>query len=304
MSAPRHALGPDLVERDRPSHPRVRVFRATRVEHGHSIGEQLVYLVLWRNSRGDDNSRTIQIGYDKLAAMANVNWKTARTCLRSLEKKLAIETIEKEDSIARVGRTYRIYSYVIILKRRNAAGLIWVEKGRGVRFVKTGTVPDSTTVPGFSTDPETGTASPPETGTASVPDSGTLSGTTEATTKEPSSSVVGERCRKHGVILDADAERRIVKRCRACDPAATDEEIAHFAEVKIGQLRGSRTVNNMVGLLITGVPKFFVDPADALHHYRESRAMERAEQEALARQVLDDPQSTEQEREWARKVIS
>src|SRR4051794_14590051 len=47
---------------------RVRVFRATRAEHGHSSGEHIIYEVLWRNSTGDQLARQIQIGYDKLAA--------------------------------------------------------------------------------------------------------------------------------------------------------------------------------------------------------------------------------------------
>src|SRR5947209_1851460 len=52
------------------AHSRVRVFRATRVEQGHSSGEHIIYEVLWRNADGDMNSRTIRIGYDKLACLA------------------------------------------------------------------------------------------------------------------------------------------------------------------------------------------------------------------------------------------
>ncbi len=132
---------------DSPEHPRVRIFRATQVEHAHSTGERIIYEALWKAGQGDPFCRTIQIGYDRLASLASVNWKTARACLKSLEEKLALETIQKENSDARAGRTYRIYSLTAILERRRAAGMEWVEKGRGVRFIKTGTVPVSTTVP-------------------------------------------------------------------------------------------------------------------------------------------------------------
>src|SRR4051794_37679205 len=118
--------------------PRIRIFRATRVEHGHTIGEHLVYEVLWRNALGNDTSRTIQIGYDRLAALANVNWKTAKTCLKGLEEKLAIETLAAENSNERTGKTYCVHSFTAILERRRDAGMEWVEKGRGVRFVKNG----------------------------------------------------------------------------------------------------------------------------------------------------------------------
>ena len=120
------------------SKPRIRIFRATRVEHAHTAGERIIYEALWRSAQGDQVSRTIQIGYDRLASLASVNWKTARSCLKSLENKLAVETIQKENSNTRVGKTYRIYSFTAILERRRAAGLEWVEKGRGARFVKTG----------------------------------------------------------------------------------------------------------------------------------------------------------------------
>ena len=133
--------------------PRVRIFRATHVEHAHTTGERIIYEALWRSAQGDQVSRTIQIGYDKLASLAYVNWKTARSCLKSLKEKLALETIQKENSNARLGKTYRIYSFTAILERRKAAGLEWVEKGRGVRFLKPGTVPASASVPVNTTVP-------------------------------------------------------------------------------------------------------------------------------------------------------
>ena len=66
---------------------------------------------------------------------------------------------------------------------------------------------------------------------------------------------------------------------------ATDEEISHFIEIKILQLRRSPRIENIVGLLLTAVPQFFVAPAQEVNTYREGKAAEaldRAQHERLA----------------------
>jgi hypothetical protein len=82
-----------------------------------------------------------------------------------------------------------------------------------------------------------------------------------------------EVCHRYGVSLDAASAKLIPKRCRTYDPAATDEEIAHFTEVKILQLRGSTRIGNIVGLLLTGIPEFFVAPAHEVKVYREEKSV-------------------------------
>jgi hypothetical protein len=175
-----------------------------------------------------------KIGYDKLGTLANVNWKTAKACLRSLEAKLAIETIGQADPHQQLGRTYRIYSFILILERRRAAGLDWVEKGRGVKFLTTpttllnGTVPVSTTVPESGTVPEAGTEAVPETGTGTVPETGTpiYIGIVKEVLKETSSenpSLLAQKLSDLGVPVDDDTAQKIVKRCRNAD--STDEWI-------------------------------------------------------------------------------
>jgi hypothetical protein len=291
-------------------HSRVRVFRATRVEQGHSSGEHIIYEVLWRNADGDMNSRTIRIGYDRLASLAAVNWKTARTCLKSLEEKLAIETIGREDSNSRLGKTYRIYSFTWILERRRESGLEWVEKGRGVRFIpKPGTVPVSTTVPDPRTVPpsatvvEAGTETVPVSGTETVPVSGTPLGTQKEVKEETSSSPVSIVCRRNGLALDDAAARKIILRCRQLDPTATEDEIAYVTAAKLEQLRNKRNVGNLVGLLISSVPVYFEDPQTEIHHYRAKKLQERTEMEKMAQQILEDPNRDDQDKRWASEVI-
>ena len=57
----------------------------------------------------------------------------------------------------------------------------------------------------------------------------------------------------------------------------------------------------MVGLLMTAVPEFFVKPAHELHRYREGKAQERAKMQEMALQILNDPNSSAQDLEWAKK---
>jgi hypothetical protein len=305
---------------------RVRVFRATRVEHGHSSGEHIIYEVLWRNSAGDQISRKIQIGYDKLAALANVNWKTAKACLRSLEAKLAIETIGQADPNQQMGRTYRVYSFTLILERRRASGLDWVEKGRGVKFLTTpalsnsGTVPVSGTVIGSGTVVETGTETVVETGTGTVPETGTsiLIGIKKEVFKETSSSEnyssLTETLSKLGVPVDDDAAQKIIKRCRNADSAATLEEITHFTELKVQQLAKRKNIENWPGMLISAVPAYFDGEATEVRRYRADKLLQgREAAEAQAREseyrrqqqaILDNPDAVEEDRQYARNYLS
>jgi hypothetical protein len=263
--------------------PRTRVFRATRVEHGHTLGEHLIYEVLWRNAYSDEgsSSRVITLGYDRLASLASVNWKTARMCLRGLEIKLAIESIADYNSDQRTGRTYRVYSFTEILERRRQAGMCWVEKGRGVKFLQTGTVPVFTSVPEpgavpeSGTEGESGTETVPETGAGTVPETGTpLESKKEEERKEASSSELSWFQQRAGQLigLDDDAARAIIRRCREHDREATADEIWHFCEQKIlERARNKEPVGP--GLLIVAVPKYFAPPANELQRYRRQRQL-------------------------------
>jgi hypothetical protein len=118
---------------------RGKVKRTHGVEDGHSLAEQEVYRTLWKVGapEGDnpEASRTVRIGYDRLAGLVRLSWVTVKANLRSLEKKLAIEVVAAEDSANREGKQYRIYSAPAILERRQSAGLLWVRRTRGVELL-------------------------------------------------------------------------------------------------------------------------------------------------------------------------
>ena len=280
--------------------PRTRVFRATRVEHAHTPGERLVLQSLWTNATGNDKERTIRIGYDRLAALSGFNWKTARSCLRSLEDKLAIETLQPEDPNSRIGRLYRIHGFEAILERRRAAGLEWVQKGRGVEFVRTGTVPDIGSVPPTATAPDMGTGTPPVTGIATVPPSGAPL-RSKKNEKESSSDVATLRSFVEQAIapMDEDAARKLLETCRsrAGDQPITADDIVSVIRSKSA---AARKADNPIGLLLTAVPKSFPlaiakpeprqqeDPVEDLEYWE---------------QMLTNPDATVSQLNHARKLL-
>ena len=194
-----------------------------------------------------------------------------------------------------------MHSFTAILERRRNAGMEWVEKGRGVRFVSSGTVPvfntvpETGTVPFSGTVPETGTDPVLKTGTVSVPDSGTPLGSIrniEEITSSSSVAAVSHAARKYGIVLDDDAARKLVRRCRAGREDATDDELSYFTELKINQLKTSRTVENWVGMLIASVPVYFEGRATELHRYRAEKEREAEQGREAARAIIADPEAS------------
>ncbi len=134
------------------SRARGRIRRTQNVADGHSLAEQEVYRTLWQAADPEDAeagaSRTLRIGYDRLANLVRLSWVTVKANLRTLERKLAIDVLQAENSANREGKRYRIYSEPAILARREAAGLRWVRRSRGVELLTSaslGTIPTTGT---------------------------------------------------------------------------------------------------------------------------------------------------------------
>ncbi|MBV8731583.1 MAG: hypothetical protein JO336_17390 [Acidobacteriia bacterium] len=95
-------------------------------QDAHTRAEQHVYECLWQSAHPHDSeSRTITIGFGALAKMVGLSESNARINLRSLIAKLALEEIAEYNCERSVGRTYRVFSEVEILRRRREAGLVW-----------------------------------------------------------------------------------------------------------------------------------------------------------------------------------
>ena len=114
------------------------IHRCQLAQDGHSHIEQEIYDVLWRNGVDDDSatgSRITRIGRSKISRQARVTERNLIIILRRLIQKQALEIVGRESSDTNTPRTYRVFSFIEILKRRRAAKLEWVVRGRGVEFV-------------------------------------------------------------------------------------------------------------------------------------------------------------------------
>ena len=112
----------------------MRVREARTVEEGHSLAEQAVYNAMYRGGKPyQGDSRILTIGLRTLAELSRMAYSNCKANVRSLAAKLAID--EGEGFSYTDGRTYIIYGFEEILRRRKAAGLTHVIRHRGVAFV-------------------------------------------------------------------------------------------------------------------------------------------------------------------------
>jgi hypothetical protein len=116
--------------------PGPKIRRAIKAQDGHSMGEQAVYQALWNaaSPEGHD-TRLIRIGYGGLQSLCGLDKTNCKDNLRSLIQKLAIEVVSPFSVKKNEGNAYRIFSPAAVLKRRKAAGMEWVIRNKGVRFV-------------------------------------------------------------------------------------------------------------------------------------------------------------------------
>ena len=285
--------------------------RIERAQDALTHSEECVYDILWGpKNTARDETRLTEIGYTHIARQARITRRNAALIVERLHEKGFVQLDRPADILHRTPSRYRVLGYRAALEELGKKGRQWVVRsGNGVLFVHPVTVVADPTTTVVAEQPTTVVTATTVTVVAEQPTT-VVAATTHLDSKKEtegqpsSSSALADACRKHGIVLDAAAERILLKRCRTYDKAATDEEIAWFADTKIAQLRQSRNVGNMVGLLITAVPEFFVEPSHELHRYREGKAQERAKIQESATQILNDPTSSQQDLNWARQILA
>jgi hypothetical protein len=114
--------------------------------------------------------------------------------------------------------------------------------------------------------------------------------------------VLADTARRYSIVLDDEIIRRMIRACRLNDPRAAEDEIAYMLDVKIQQLRSSRTIENMPAVLVKAIASLF--PSNELQRLRAHKALEIEKSRELAQQVLADPDSTDKDRDWARNVLT
>lgn len=302
---------------------RPRIRETSTVQDGHSLAEQAVYDVMYRAGKPyQGESRIITIGLRTLAEMSRMAYSNCKANVRSLVEKLAID--ERQGFSYTTGRTYIVYSFREILRRRKAAGLTHVIRTRGVAFVDPTTgiplnqsglsessAPDSTALDSGAPDaamgaPEPAKPSAPGASQSSAPESGAhIENRQEFRNHtEPSSSALQTlvaALRVHIPDTDDDAAIALWHRCREQAPQANALEIAHFIHLKAGK----PGIRMPLGFLLTAVPKCF--QGDSYRQFQEDRRRQQAAQTArdrlFAEEILRNPDADDEQRDWAREVL-
>ena len=271
-------------------------------------GERAVYKAIYSRGKpyGTGEARAVVTGVRQIADWAGLAVSNTHPSLRTLVEKGVLEI--RSAPAHNMGKFVIASSYTEIARRWRTAGLTHVLKqSRGVRLVKESPVEgeDSFSIIG---SPKTGPPIPetrsPETGKTGSPETapnirkGRFSRETTTATEAPE-AVVNALLAAGGT--DDDAALRITIACRQKVPDATDKEIAHFILSTTERLRGNRRIENLIGLLITQVPRCFQGASFRLYRAAEERRIA-AEREAW-QAIINDPQSSAPEREMAREAL-
>jgi hypothetical protein len=278
-----------------------------------------------RPYQGD--SRILTIGLRTLAEMSRMAYSNCKANVRSLVQKLAID--ERDGFSYTQGRTYIVYSFREILRRRKAAGLTHVIRTRGVAFVNPvngnplmqhglvqSSAPDSAAADSSAhhsgapdarasaPEPANPSALQPLESSALATDAHIENRHSMRNTAEASSSVLAAivtALRSHIPDTDDDAAIALWQRCREQAPAATAAEVVHFIHLKAGK----PGIRMPLGFLLTAVPKCF--QGDSYRQFLDERRRHRAAQSdrdrMFAEEILKSPDADDEQREWAREVL-
>ena len=241
---------------------------AITAQDGHTHGEQALFATLWRLAKpvGKGSLRALNIGERTLAAEVPMAYSTTQENTRSLVRKLAIEF---QSSGPNRPKTYFVYSYEEILKRRRAAGLTHVlRRTSGVSLVNPSAPTSGAPIPG----PPTLTVGAPNLSNSGAPNlNAHIRNSKEhlGTTTTTAPSVIANAIINTFGFVDDQAILTIVRECRRRAPDATDDEIAEIASWQCRRISRLRNVDNPVGLLISQVPRCF--EGEPFARYRRER---------------------------------
>ena len=130
---------------------------------------------------------------------------------------------------------------------------------------------------------------------------------------QTTSSSVRKALASYG-LPDDDAVHHMITQCKKNAPDVEYEEIAHFIHEK-GQIIRNGRISNPIGFLLVYVPKCFL--GEGLREFREERRRAREAEEVRRREldewrtaalqtqqeILNDPNSSEEDKRWARKFL-
>jgi hypothetical protein len=301
-----------------------RLYRCYRAQDGHSHLEQEIYAILWKHGQPEQgtDSRICSIGYSTISYQGRVHRRNIGVILNRLAKKLAIEIVSPYETRTQVTKTYRVFSYSEILRRRKAAGLEWIIRGRGVEFVDPETreplfsdkpaTPDAVTAGDAVTashslsitsggsaavtasGPTADTAPPPRAVTAgqigiltrNLEERRQINKTTTSKTTTSFSGFDGiVKAMNQVAYADDHAAEQLLLECQAIVPDVTAEEICIFIAEKSVLVRRTPTIQNPIGFLLVTVPKCFV--GEAFQQFRKAQRVRLEQQDNEAREAQE-----------------
>src|SRR5271157_229038 len=306
--------------------PRIR--EAATVQDAHSLAEQAVYDAMYRAGKPyQGDSRVLTTGLRTLAELSRMAYSNCKANVRSLVAKLAID--EQPGFSYTDGRTYVVYSFREILRRRKAAGLTHVIRTRGVAFVdphtgrelalpypRDSSAPDSpalhTTAPILTASISTKSAPSSTITSAPINQESSAPATSPHIENrhllrnmiEPSSSVPADivtALRRYISDVDDMAAADLWRHCLENAPDAQIDEVVHFIDLKAGR----PGIRMPLGFLLTAVPKCFI--GEAFRQFRGER--ERNRQSAASRdrqfaaEILKSPEADDEQKQWAREIL-
>jgi hypothetical protein len=292
---------PDII------HPRRLELREARyAQDGHTSGEQRLYEVLYKLGRPiAKHANAVTIGERSLASQARMSYSSVQENARSLARKLAIEI--RAASSKNSPKTYVVFSYDEILKRRRAVGLThYFRRTSAVELV----APKSVDPSMFSiVANESGKSGAPSSGAPELGKTLSQSHGSEIDSSFPHQVLAAIRTTL--LKADDDAALRIVAECRKVAPDVTAAEIADFILLEGPAIARNKSVQNPLGVLIRHIPRCC---GETLKQLRAEKARSETDQpdgskreqakSATAAEILADPASTEEDRAWARAFLT
>lgn len=294
------------------------------VQQAHTASEHLVYTTMWKllGTRDDEGtSREGKLSLSQLTSRVSISRRNLRRVLHSLIEKLAIDVTEFEDRANAIPRSYRVWGFRATIERRRREGYNYIYRNRNyITLARLYRAPGDNLTPAYPSasshnfTPETGDSLPsrPEDNLTSesldnltpeardnltVAPEAKLASSLRKKESNPlatTSSLILEALHQTLGYADDDAVQRILTGCRQKAPDARELEIVDFIRVHAPRIRRNRGIDNPMGALIRYIPQCF--EGKSFRKYRES-------QFELWQQVLEDPDSTEEDRQMARDYL-
>jgi hypothetical protein len=261
---------------------RQKIRRAVVAQDGHSSGEQLLYQSLWNAANLEtQESRVLSVGYKGMSMLCKLDHSNCKKNIHNLIEKLAVEIIDSYDRATSTGTTYRLFSYKEILRRRESAGLLWVIRANGVKFVnatnamgKSPTAPPGNSHSGPIRNLPIASLGESRRGPVGKPPGPPLGephtqlGRENKTSSNQSSSV-HVLLQKQLPTFDHGIIDKLWARCRAQVPDVTEAEVSNLFDAKMS-FAFERGVVNPNGFLLTAVAASCTRAAiDAMRRGRE-----------------------------------